>query len=234
MLSEFGPDIIIHMAAESHVDRSIDGPGQFIETSSVPTTSRAALGLDARFVHVSTDEVFGSLVRRPCVYRAEPLRSALSVLCYKAASDHLVQAWGDTYGLDYVIVISNNFGPFQFPENGAVYDHQGVPSNPVDVYGTGENVRDWIYVRDHVRGVLMAAESGGSGETYLFGTSGVNELTNLEMIGALMDAAEGDPSLIRFVEDRPEHDHRYGILASKARRELWEPLWASTTLLRRR
>ena len=231
VLSEFGPDIIIHMAAESHVDRSIDGPGQFIQTNIIGTYNllQAALGLGARFVHVSTDEVFGSLgTDDPAFTEQSPYDPHSPYSASKAASDHLVRAWGDTYGLDYVITnCSINFGPFQFPE-------KLVPSTiikafrrlPVDVYGTGENVRDWIYVRDHVRGVLMAAESGGSGETYLFGTSGVNELTNLEMISSLMNAADGDPSLIRFVEDRPGHDHRYGILATKARRELgWEPLW---------
>lgn len=231
VLSDYNPDIIIHMAAESHVDRSIDGPGQFIQTNIIGTYNllQAALELDARFVHVSTDEVFGSLgMDDPAFTEQSPYDPHSPYSASKAASDHLVRAWGDTYGLDYVITnCSNNFGPFQFPE-------KLVPSTiikafkglPVDVYGKGDNVRDWIYVRDHVRGVLRAAEAGKSGETYLFGTSGSNELTNLEMVTRLIDVAGGDPALIRFVADRPGHDYRYAILASKAKRELgWEPVW---------
>ena len=244
VVEEFGPEGIIHLAAESHVDRSIDGPGQFITTNVVGTfellqSARSAgerWGLldRLRFVHVSTDEVFGSLGLGDAPFdettRYDP-RSPYSAS--KAAADHLVRAWHETYGLSTIVTnCSNNYGPFHFPEKLIpLMILKAVAGQPLPVYGRGDNVRDWLFVDDHAAGIVAALTAGKPGETYLFG--GNAERTNLEVVETicdLVDAEVGSPdggsrrALIEFVADRPGHDLRYAVDADKARRQLdWGP-----------
>ena len=243
-IDAFEPDAIVHLAAESHVDRSIDGPGEFISTNVVGTfellhASRAfaerAGTLDSfRFVHVSTDEVFGALSPTdPAFDESTPYDPRSPYSASKAASDHLVRAWHETYGLNTIITnCSNNYGPFHFPEKLIpLMILKGLAGEPLPVYGKGDNVRDWLFVDDHARAIIRALTHGRPGETYAIG--GNAERTNLEVVHAvcdLLDDAVGDldgtsrRSLISFVADRPGHDLRYAIDASKARRELgWEP-----------
>jgi dTDP-glucose 4,6-dehydratase len=244
-LRAFRPDIVMHLAAESHVDRSIDGPGDFIHTNVVGTfvLLQAALeyskelSADAaekfRFHHISTDEVFGSLAGRGYFSEQSPYQPNSPYSATKAASDHLVRAWHHTYGLPMVVSnCSNNFGPYHFPEKLIpltilnALEGRGLP-----VYGDGRNVRDWLYVEDHVRALLLIAENGKPGESYLVG--GNNERTNVDVVRqicALLDEFAPDVKLgarerlITFVADRPGHDHRYAIDAGKVRRELgWTP-----------
>ena len=245
LFESFQPDAVMHLAAESHVDRSIDGPGEFIQTNVLGTFTllQAALGFwrtlpetkrpDFRFHHISTDEVFGSLGDEGlfCETTAYDPRSPYSAS--KAASDHLVRAWHHTYGLPVVLTnCSNNYGPYHFPEKLIpLIIINALEGLKLPVYGKGANVRDWLYVDDHARALLAAVTEGTVGETYCVG--GRNEKTNLdvvETICALMD--ELAPSvrigprnaLITFVPDRPGHDLRYAIDASKIARQLgWEP-----------
>ena len=228
----------MHLAAESHVDRSIDGPAQFIQTNVVGTFSllQAALehwrslsgaARDAfRFHHVSTDEVFGSLGPDGAFTETTPYQPNSPYSASKAASDHLVRAWHHTYGLPVVLSnCSNNYGPYHFPEKLIPLTIlNALEGKPLPVYGKGENVRDWLYVEDHARALLTIAEGGRVGESYNVG--GNSEKTNLEvvrMICALVDevAPNGGISpreqLVTFVEDRPGHDLRYAIDASKLR-----------------
>jgi dTDP-glucose 4,6-dehydratase len=245
VVSAFEPDAVIHLAAESHVDRSIDGPGQFIATNVVGTYELLqAVRADAerrgaldrtRFVHVSTDEVFGSLGPddRPFdeTTRYEP-RSPYSAS--KAAADHLVRAWHETYGLATIVTnCSNNYGPFHFPEKLIpLMVLKAMAGQPLPVYGQGDNVRDWLFVEDHAAAIVAALTAGRPGQTYLFG--GDAERTNLQVVESVCDLVDRavDPlpgglsrrSLIEFVADRPGHDLRYAVDASKARRELdWGP-----------
>jgi dTDP-glucose 4,6-dehydratase len=239
------PAAVIHLAAESHVDRSIDGPAAFIETNVVGTFTllREALaywrGLPAdaregfRFVHVSTDEVFGSLGLTGHFTETTPYAPNSPYSASKAGSDHLVRAWFHTYGLPTITTnCSNNYGPYQFPEKLIPLTIQNaVNRTPIPVYGKGENVRDWLYVEDHVRALLLALEKGIPGETYLVG--GSSERTNLDVVQQICDLvddlapghdAHPRRAQITFVADRPGHDLRYGIDASRIRRELgWEP-----------
>lgn len=242
---EFAPESVIHLAAESHVDRSIDGPGEFVATNIVGTyellqASRAEAArrgiLDRfRFVHVSTDEVFGSLGLDDAGFdessRYDP-RSPYSAS--KAAADHLARAWHETYGLNTIITnCSNNYGPFHFPEKLIpLMILKAVSGEPLPVYGRGENVRDWLHVEDHARAIVTALIAGRPGETYTVG--GNAERSNLQVVETICDLVDasvgplpsGDArrSLIEFVSDRPGHDLRYAIDASKARRELgWTP-----------
>jgi dTDP-glucose 4,6-dehydratase len=238
------PRAVLHLAAESHVDRSIDGPDEFIQTNVVGTFRllqearryHAILAAPARaafrFVHVSTDEVFGSLgddgyFREDTAYDPRSPYSAS-----KAASDHLARAWWHTYGLPVLVTnCSNNYGPYQFPEKLIpLIILAALDERPLPVYGDGGNVRDWIYVDDHVDGLLAALERGEPGGTYLFGGSA--ERCNIEvvrMICALLDelrpSAHGSHArLITFVADRPGHDRRYAIDSSRARDRLgWKP-----------
>lgn len=242
LLTEERADAIMHLAAESHVDRSIDGPADFIETNIVGTFRllQAALaywrGLDAerqsafRFHHISTDEVFGDLPFDEGVFTEEtPYDPSSPYSASKAASDHLVRAWHHTYGLPVVLSnCSNNYGPFHFPEKliplvilNALHEH------PLPVYGAGENVRDWLYVDDHAKALERIVSAGRPGESYLIG--GRAERTNLEVVRTicrLLDEKRpraGGASyedLITFVTDRPGHDRRYAIDPSKAEREL--------------
>ncbi|MCF8179213.1 MAG: dTDP-glucose 4,6-dehydratase [Sulfuritalea sp.] len=245
LFSEHQPAGVIHLAAESHVDRSIHGPGDFIETniSGTYTLLEAARAywssLDAagkaafRFHHVSTDEVFGSLGDTGLFVEASPYQPNSPYSASKAASDHLVRAWHHTYGLPTLITnCSNNYGPCQFPEKLIpLMIHNAVSNKPLPIYGKGDNVRDWLYVDDHARALRLVFEHGVVGETYNIG--GHNEKTNLEVVDtlcALLDELKprhdgrGYRTQKITVADRPGHDKRYAIDATKIERELgWTP-----------
>jgi dTDP-glucose 4,6-dehydratase len=249
------PDVVIHLAAESHVDRSIDGPTTFIETNVVGTFTLLqeslrywrALGAgerdDFRVLHVSTDEVYGSLGADGRFHEATPYAPNSPYSASKAASDHLVRAWHHTYGLPVVTTnCSNNYGPYQFPEKLIPLTIQNaLAEKPLPVYGRGENVRDWLFVEDHARALRAAAERGTPGETYNVG--GNCERRNIDVVRgicALLDQVQprdgGQPheALITFVTDRPGHDARYAIDASKIARELgWRPTDTFETGLRK-
>lgn len=242
LVSELRPDSILHLAAESHVDRSISGPRVFVDTNIAGTfnlleAARAywsGLGSGPRerfrFLHVSTDEVYGSLGPEGLFTEATPYDPSSPYSASKAASDHLAKAWHRTYGLPVVISnCSNNYGPYHFPEKLIpLVTLNALEGKPLPVYGKGDNVRDWLYVEDHARALLMLAERGQSGETYNIG--GRNERTNLQVVEAICDAldrivpaAAPRRGLITFVEDRPGHDHRYAIDAAKLETELgWQ------------
>jgi len=235
------PDALLHLAAESHVDRSIDGPRTFIETNILGTftllqAARAYFErLDQtrqarfRFHHVSTDEVYGDLeIDDPAFSETTPYDPSSPYSASKAASDHLVRAWGRTYGLPILITnCSNNYGPYQFPEKLIpVVILKALHKQPIPIYGTGENIRDWLYVEDHAAALLSVLQSGQIGETY-----NINERTNLGIVKTLcrlMDKHIDDgfnyAQLIEFVPDRPGHDKRYAINANKIKRDLnWSP-----------
>lgn len=250
------PDAVIHLAAESHVDRSIDSPAVFLETNVCGTyqmlvaataywqelTSAAREAF--RFLHVSTDEVFGSLGAEGKFHEASPYSPNSPYAASKAASDHFVRAWHHTYGLPVIISnCSNNYGPFQFPEKLIpLMIIQALRGKALPIYGRGENVRDWLFVEDHAKALWTALEKGQVGETYNIG--GDSERRNLEVVEALCDLvdAKADPlpsgeprrSLISFVEDRPGHDLRYAMDATKINRELgWRPEERFTSGLQR-
>ncbi len=235
------PDAILHLAAESHVDRSITGPAAFIETNINGTYSmlEAARGYYERlagaqrerfrFVHVSTDEVFGSLGPSGLFSETTPYDPSSPYSASKAASDHLAMAWHRTYGLPIVLSnCSNNYGPYHFPEKLIpLVITNALLGRPLPVYGEGANVRDWLYVEDHARALFLAATKGVPGESYTVG--GRNERTNLQVVHAICDTldklkprADGKPhrSAITFVADRPGHDFRYAIDPAKIEREL--------------
>jgi dTDP-glucose 4,6-dehydratase len=243
-LADFQPDVILHLAAESHVDRSIDGPGAFVETNVVGTfvLLQQALGYwralpkskaeGFRFHHVSTDEVFGSLGAHGQFSEDSPYRPNSPYSASKAASDHLVRAWHHTYGLPVLISnCSNNFGPCHFPEKLIpLIILNALEGKPLPVYGKGENVRDWLYVEDHARALLVIAERGRVGQSYNVGAD--CERANIAVVRAicaLMDELAPDAigpreRLITFVADRPGHDLRYAMDARKLREELgWAP-----------
>ena len=232
------PDAVMHLAAESHVDRTIDGPAEFIDTNIVGTytlleAARAYWGgtRDFRFHHISTDEVFGTLGETGLFTEETPYAPNSPYSASKASSDHLVRAWGETYGLPVVLSnCSNNYGPFHFPEKLIpVVILNALAGKPIPVYGQGENVRDWLFVEDHATALLKVAQEGRLGESYNIG--GNAEARNIDIVRkicALMDELdpEGAPHdrLITFVTDRPGHDFRYAIDASKIRAELgWQP-----------
>lgn len=256
-LFEHQPDAIMHLAAESHVDRSIDGPSQFIQTNIVGTYNLLQCSkeyfatLDGerreqfRFHHISTDEVYGSLdAADPGFSESTPYDPHSPYSASKASSDHLVRAWFDTYGLPVLITnCSNNYGPFQFPEKLVpVVVLNAIFGKPIPVYGTGENIRDWLYVEDHCRALTRVLTSGKPGQTYNIG--GNNERTNLDLVTTLCRILDRQlpisenhrladhqrelgsyTNLITFVSDRPGHDLRYAIDPTKIRTELgWEPL----------
>ncbi|MBX9762645.1 MAG: dTDP-glucose 4,6-dehydratase [Pseudomonadaceae bacterium] len=244
-LAEFQPDAIMHLAAESHVDRSIDGPAAFIQTNIVGTYAlleatrtywsqlEPARKAAFRFHHISTDEVYGDLHGVDDLFtETTPYAPSSPYSASKAASDHLVRAWQRTYGLPVLITnCSNNYGPFHFPEKLIpLVILNALDGKPLPVYGNGQQVRDWLYVEDHARALLTVVTEGQVGETYNIG--GHNEQKNLhvvESICALLDElqprAEGFyKEQISFVADRPGHDLRYAIDASKIERELgWKP-----------
>ena len=247
---------VLHLAAESHVDRSIEGPGDFIQTNIVGTFNlleecRAAWTdsqfairnsqLSPRFLHVSTDEVFGSLGATGHFTETTPYAPNSPYSASKAASDLLVRAYHHTYGLDVVTTnCSNNYGPRQFPEKLIpVVIHKVAARQPIPVYGDGMNVRDWLYVTDHAEALWQALRRGRSGETYCIG--GHNEWANLRIVELICDLVDelapslgGDSRrLITFVKDRPGHDRRYAIDASKSERELgWRPAHTFETGIR--
>src|ERR1700688_2393756 len=245
LLGSFAPDAILHLAAESHVDRSIDRPGDFIKTNIEGTyvLLEAALqywrSLPAdragrfRFHHVSTDEVFGSLGPRGLFSETSRYQPNSPYAASKAAADHLVRAWHETFGLPTVMSnCSNNYGPYHFPEKLiplAILN--ALEGEPVPVYGKGENIRDWLYVEDHARALHAVLNGGQPGASYNIGGDG--ERTNIEVVTAICDLLdELQPTspyrpharLISFVADRPGHDRRYAMDATKLRRELgWQP-----------
>ncbi len=250
----FRPDIVMHLAAESHVDRSIDGPGQFIQSNIVGTyvlleaARRYCSGLgDAkanfRFHHISTDEVFGSLENEGFFLETSPYQPRSPYSASKASADHLIRAWHHTFGLPVVLSnCSNNYGPYHFPEKLIpLVILNALEGKPLPVYGDGKNVRDWLYVEDHARALVLIAQSGAIGESYNVG--GWNEMANIDVVREICalvdemapDAAIGSRAgLITFVTDRPGHDHRYAIDASKIERELgWKPVETFQTGLRK-
>ncbi|MCV6600037.1 MAG: dTDP-glucose 4,6-dehydratase [Cohaesibacter sp.] len=241
VFSSHQPDAVMHLAAESHVDRSITGAGEFIQTNVVGTmtmleASRAYLAActenvakDFRFLHVSTDEVYGELGETGLFSETTPYDPSSPYSASKAASDHLAKAWARTYDMPIVVSnCSNNYGPFHFPEKLIpLMILNALHGKDLPVYGDGSNVRDWLYVDDHARALFMILTKGRIGETYNVG--GQNERTNLqvvERICSLVDelavplASGSRKDLIRFVQDRPGHDARYAIDAEKLRSEL--------------
>ena len=245
------PDAVMHLAAESHVDRSIDGPGAFIDTNVMGTYTlleAARRSWDARgrpdtfrFHHISTDEVFGSLGATGMFTETTPYDPRSPYSASKAASDHLVRAWHHTYGLPVVLTnCSNNYGPYHFPEKLIpVIILNALAGKPLPIYGDGSNVRDWLYVEDHADALLCVLDKGALGASYNIG--GENERSNLELVQTLCaildekrplnDGSYAD--LITFVTDRPGHDARYAIDPTRIRDELgWEPLETFETGLR--
>lgn len=255
LFSEHQPDAVMHLAAESHVDRSIDGPAEFIETNIVgtytlleaarqywqqlPTEQQASF----RFHHVSTDEVYGSLEEDGLFTETTPYQPNSPYSASKASSDHLVRAWHHTYGLPVVTTnCSNNYGPYQFPEKLIpLMILNAKAGKPLPVYGKGNNIRDWLYVDDHARALWKVLQNGRLGETYNIG--GHNEKTNLDVVHALCQILDellpNSPhtphaELITFVKDRPGHDMRYAIDADKIANELgWTPQETFETGLRK-
>ncbi|UUX96871.1 dTDP-glucose 4,6-dehydratase [Aquabacterium sp. J223] len=255
LLAEHRPRAIVHFAAESHVDRSISGPAEFMRTNVTGTFTllegaRAHWGglqgaeREAfRFHHVSTDEVYGSLAPdAPAFTEDHPYEPNSPYSASKAASDHLVRAWHHTYGLPVVTTnCSNNYGPFHFPEKLIpLMIVNALAGKPLPIYGDGQNVRDWLYVRDHCSGIRAVLAGGRLGETYNIG--GWNEKTNLEIVHTVCDlldelkpdAAGSYRRLITYVKDRPGHDRRYAIDARKVERELgWRPAETFDTGIRK-
>ncbi|MEN5251940.1 dTDP-glucose 4,6-dehydratase [Alcaligenes aquatilis] len=258
LLTQFCPDVIMHLAAESHVDRSIDGPAAFIHTnimgtytlleaarhywSSLPVEDQARF----RFHHISTDEVYGDLDGTDKLFvETTPYAPSSPYSASKASSDHLVRAWHRTYGLPVLITnCSNNYGPYHFPEK--LIPHvilNALKGKPLPIYGKGDQIRDWLYVEDHARALVLVATTGKAGETYNIG--GHNEKQNLEVVQSICTILEklapGKPKgikqyadLISFVTDRPGHDKRYAIDASKIANELgWQPKETFETGLRK-
>lgn len=239
LVSEIRPDAILHLAAESHVDRSISGPGAFIATNingtynlleaaraywlSLPEAQKDTF----RFLHVSTDEVYGSLGEDGLFTEETPYDPSSPYSASKAASDHLAKAWQRTFGLPVVVSnCSNNYGPYHFPEKLIpLVTLNALEGKALPVYGKGDNIRDWLFVEDHARALALIAARGRPGETYNVG--GRNERTNLQVVEAICDTLDrlvpaGRPrrELITFVADRPGHDHRYAIDATKLEDEL--------------
>lgn len=245
LLSEHQPDRIVHLAAESHVDRSIDSPRRFVETNVVGTFALLdatlrywrelpeAASRDFRFVHVSTDEVFGSLSAHGRFDEHSHYAPNSPYAASKASSDHFVRAYHHTYGLPTIITnSSNNYGPFQYPEKLVpLVTLNAIDGVPLPVYGNGRQVRDWLHVVDHARALQLIMQQGRPGEIYCIG--GDCERTNLEVVNAICVAVDkfishpehkSTAQLITFVADRPGHDTRYAIDSSKIRRELnWAP-----------
>ena len=240
--AEHAPDAVMHLAAESHVDRSIDGPGDFIETNITGTYNmlEAARAYwvgqgrpeGFRFHHISTDEVFGSLGPTGQFTEDTPYDPRSPYSASKAASDHLVRAWHETYGLPVVLTnCSNNYGPYHFPEKLIpVVILNALAGDPIPIYGDGSNVRDWLYVEDHADALLLVLEKGAVGRSYNIG--GENERSNLELVRticAILDELKPRDSgsyadQITFVTDRPGHDARYAIDPARIREELgWRP-----------
>jgi dTDP-glucose 4,6-dehydratase len=251
----FRPDAVLHLAAESHVDRSIDAPGDFVRTNVMGTCVVLQVALDYwhgltgvaaqsfRFLHVSTDEVFGSLGEIGFFSETSAYAPNSPYAASKAGADHLVRAWHRTYGFPAVLSnCSNNYGPYQFPEKLIPLTIlSALEGRPLPVYGDGSNVRDWLFVDDHVRALLLIAEKGMLGETYVVGGRG--EGKNVDVVRGICrllnemapnPAVGGYEKLITFVKDRPGHDHRYAMDASKIAAEIgWSPQESFESGLRR-
>lgn len=240
IFDEHQPNAVLHLAAETHVDRSIDGPAPFIETNIVGTFTLLTEALryleqggpvDFRFVHVSTDEVFGALGDAGKFRQDSPYDPSSPYSASKAAADHLARAWHRTFGLPVIVTnCSNNYGPFQFPEKLIpVAILKAVAGERLPVYGAGENVRDWLYVDDHADALGLVLRNGKPGATYLFG--GDSERRNIDVVKSIctiLDELRPRPTkyeqLIQFVPDRPGHDYRYAIDTTFAKHELtWQP-----------
>lgn len=245
LFEKYQPSAVLNLAAESHVDRSIDAPSDFIQTNVVGTFTllqealRYWRGLSReardrfRMVHVSTDEVFGSLGREGLFTETTAYAPNSPYSASKAASDHLVRAWRETYELPTIVTnCTNNYGPYQFPEK--LIPHmviRGLAGESLPIYGDGKNVRDWLFVEDHARALTTVLERGVVGETYNIGAR--SERTNLDVVETISDLLDelapsgsgGRRGLISFVTDRPGHDHRYAIDPSKIERELG---WSAT------
>lgn len=245
VFSEFQPMGIMHLAAESHVDRSIDGPAEFVQTNLVGTYTLleaarnywSALQPEQkkafRFHHISTDEVYGSLGENGLFTETTAYQPNSPYSATKAGSDHLVRAWHHTYGLPVVLTnCSNNYGPYQFPEKLIpLMINNALAGKALPVYGNGQNIRDWLYVDDHVEALQLVLEKGKLGESYNIG--GFNEHTNLDVVNTLCEILDDllpdsdykpHKDLIHFVTDRPGHDLRYAIDATKIQKELgWQP-----------
>ena len=240
LLADHAPDALVHLAAESHVDRSIDGPADFIQTNIVGTYTLleavreygASTGRNCRFIHVSTDEVFGSLGAAGAFTEHSPHRPNSPYAASKAASDHLARAWWKTFDLPVIITnCSNNYGPYQFVEKLIpVAILRALEGLPVPVYGDGNQVRDWLHVDDHVRALAAVLDGGRPGRTYNIG--GNCERANVEVVRTVLRAVAARSGgreddlldLIEFVADRPGHDRRYAMDASRIAKELdWQP-----------
>ena len=247
VFERFQPDAVMHLAAESHVDRSIDSPSEFIQTNIVGTYSLLEIarrywkaapserGSAFRFLHVSTDEVFGDLEPDQYFSEASPYQPSSPYSASKAGSDHLVRAWSRTYGLPVLITnCSNNYGPYQFPEKLIpLMILNAIEGKSLPVYGDGSNIRDWLFVEDHAKGLTMVLEDGDPGQTYVMG--GCNETNNLDIVRMICDILEelkpDKPEnvsrysdLIEFVADRPGHDQRYAMDTGKISADLgWQP-----------
>ena len=245
LFTEYQPNYIVNFAAESHVDRSIDGPAEFIQTNIVGTsvllqealkyysTLKGKESERFRFHHVSTDEVFGSLSESGFFTEETPYDPSSPYSASKASSDHLIRAWHRTFYLPVLISnCSNNYGPYQFPEKLIpLMILNCLEEKPLPVYGTGENIRDWLYVEDHCDAIYTILQKGTIGETYNVG--GNNEIKNIQIVEVICDilndihpvgSGKSYHELINFVKDRPGHDFRYAIDASKLKKEIgWEP-----------
>ena len=255
LFTDFQPDVVMHLAAESHVDRSIDGPAEFIQTNIVGTSVMLECAREYwkqlpsdnrfRFHHISTDEVYGSLDDIGLFTEETAYDPSSPYSASKASSDHLVRAWHRTYGLPVLITnCSNNYGPYQFPEKLIpLMILNALEGKPLSVYGNGQQIRDWLHVEDHARALYKVVTEGQIGETYNIG--GHNEKTNLKVVHtlcALLDEARPDypkgissyKELITYVADRPGHDQRYAIDASKTQSDLgWVPQETFETGLRK-
>ncbi len=246
ILKDFNPDAIVHFAAESHVDRSINKPMDFIQTNIVGTATlinacnnyieahnKISKQINLRFLHVSTDEVFGSLGYNGIFTEESPYKPSSPYSASKASSDHLIRAWHQTYGFPALITnCSNNYGPFQYPEKLIpLMIANCVDEKPLPIYGEGLNIRDWLFVKDHCDAIYSVLKDGTIGETYNIG--GNNEIKNIDIVNTICSTLDelkprlngsSYKELINYVADRPGHDFRYAIDASKIKKELgWSP-----------
>ena len=245
ILQKYTPDVVVHFAAESHVDRSIDGPSEFVQTNIVGTlnllqectkwlkSKNEENKKNFKFIHVSTDEVYGSLGSRGKFVETTPYDPSSPYSASKASSDHLARSWNKTFNFPVIITnCSNNYGPYQFPEKLIpLMIINAISGKNLPVYGKGFNVRDWFYVRDHCEAIQAVINKGEIGETYNIG--GNNEITNIKIVESICEILDkkipsktGNPyaEQIKFVTDRPGHDFRYAIDATKIKEELgWEP-----------
>ena len=236
LVADFAPDALMHLAAESHVDRSIEGPADFIQTNIVGAYTlletvrwyQASRGRECRFIHVSTDEVYGALGPTGTFTEASPHRPNSPYAASKAAADHLARAWWKTFDVPVIVTnCSNNYGPYQFPEKLIpLAILRALRGESVPVYGDGQQVRDWLHVEDHVRALMAVLDAGRPGRTYNIG--GNCEKTNLEVVRTVLTAVAARSGvgkndllgLIEFVADRPGHDRRYAIDSTRIAREL--------------